>query len=389
MKEYSIKSIRMRQCLAVVSASGLLVAAAPPASALPGPRSEQWWFEAWQIENKVWPLTRGKGVTVGLIDTGVSTDLPDLRGSVVGKRITADGVVDDSVDHDTEKGGHGTGMAALIVGQGRGSGMVGVAPESKILSIYKGVLLGTAIRYAVDHGAKVINMSLAQQFAYCTEATQSGVDYALKNDVVVVASTGNDGPDNATLGEPANCVGVVAVAGLDAYLNVWKDSSAGANVVVAGPAADVGSIGRRGAFTAKANGTSQASALTAGVVAVMRSRYPKMPAREIVRRLLATTRDVGPKGWDKFTGYGAVVPYRALTEKIPGNTPNPVYKRIDDLSAGKAPQQANQQTALPAAPNTSAEKPKGSPGLLIGLIGGLAIAAVALLGFLFTVRRRS
>ncbi len=113
----------------------LMVAAVatPGLAAVPGPRREQWWFTAWAVQNKVWPITQGHGVTVAVIDTGVEARIPDLAGVVLpGTNLDGGGDGRTDVDTDTPPG-HGTGMAGLIASQGRGTGFVGVAPKAKIL----------------------------------------------------------------------------------------------------------------------------------------------------------------------------------------------------------------------------------------------------------------
>jgi len=135
-----------------------------PASALtfPKPMANQWWFTAWQVENKVWPITQGEGVTVAVLDSGVQANLPDFTGAVLPGTDATGGGGDGRTDTDTATvAGHGTAMAGLIAAQGRGTGFVGISPKAKILPIVadskNSVTKG--IRYAVDHHAKVINIS--------------------------------------------------------------------------------------------------------------------------------------------------------------------------------------------------------------------------------------
>ncbi|WP_328600814.1 S8 family serine peptidase [Actinomadura physcomitrii] len=374
-------------------ALALLTLDCPPAQAAPKPRPEEWWFDAWQITEKVWPLTQGNGVTVGLIDTGVEARLPGLR-SVVLPGTGGDNVPngDGRVDSDTKDGGHGTGMAALIAAQGSSDRMVGIAPKSRILPIIDSTVgFARDIRYAVDHGAKVINLSVGMPAESCPDAIRSAVDYAIQHDVVLVAAAGNE-PEDITTGAPANCPGVLAVGALDAHLSPWQKSTPGPNVMLAAPGVSVGSIGRAGAFTPGVNGTSSATALTSGVVALMRSRFPAMSGREIVQRMLATARDVGPKGWDNKTGYGALIPYKALTANVSRTAPNPVYNSTMTTPGNESEMNASN------SPNTSAHHvpPKSTShdiyNMNIRLILGVAaIAFTTLLGgliFNFARKRR-
>ncbi|WP_242891570.1 S8 family serine peptidase [Actinomadura litoris] len=380
----------VRSAIALTSAIALVSVHATPAGATsPTARAEEWWFDAWEVQKKVWPLTRGGGVVVGLVDTGVEARLPDLDGVVLkGVTFTGSGVGDGREDGDRKKGGHGTAMAALIAGQGRGTGMMGIAPGSRILPIEAGGLdYARSIRYAADHGAKVINISAGSPGSTCPDDLQQAVTYAVQRDAVIVASAGNDGFAAESGAYPANCPGVLAVGGVDAYLKTWEKSTPGDNVMIAGPGVAVGSIGKQGTFDWHLNGTSQAAALTSGVVALMRARYPRMPGRQIVQRILATAKDVGPKGWDKRSGYGAIIPYLALTANVPPQAPNPTYERLDRLN--KAPQPSTQGGGSPLnAPNGMDKEGKGG-----WLVGGALAASLALLvgigaSWLVLLRRR-
>lgn len=355
---------------------------AAPALAVPSPRNEEWWFGAWEVTNKVWPLTRGDGVVVAVIDSGVQADVADLRGVVLkGADFDGPAAGDGRRDFDTEKGGHGTAMAALIAGQGSGTGMAGVAPESRILPIAAATdNFVRTIHYAVDHGARVINISSTARSAHCIDDVQQAVAYAVQHDVVVVASAGNEGNAMESGNSPANCAGVLAVGALSADLTTWEKSTPGDNVMVAAPGGLVGSIGKDGTFSSRNNGTSQAAALTSGVIALIRSRYPHMPGREVVQRLLATAKDIGPKGWDKKTGYGAIIPYLALTANVPPNASNPVYERFDHLNQSSIQISSSKVSPSGGGPRKTAQDSHLSRSntrmLLIGLAFG-ALTAVA------------
>ncbi|MBO2447269.1 S8 family serine peptidase [Actinomadura barringtoniae] len=316
-------------------------------SAESSPRSKEWWLSVWEIESKVWPLTQGQGVTVGLIDTGVEATIPQLKGVVL-PGTDFEGAVqgrgDGRKDVDREFDGHGTSMAVLIAGQGPGDSMVGVAPKAKILPIQvtSEVQNDEAIRFAVDHGAKVINLSLGAPHD-CITSMQDAVNYAISKDVVVVAGAGNSPNDGDQT--PADCKGVLAVGGLDYQKRIADFSSPGKNIMVAAPAVMVGVTQKDGSFRERASGTSQASALTSGVIALLRARFPQMSGRQIVQRILNTTKDVGPKGWDNKTGNGAVIPYAALTANVFPGAANPVYGRYDQqlqAQKGGSPQAVNE-----------------------------------------------
>lgn len=151
----------------VAVAGALLFTAAPTASA-DYIRDGQWALDAFNPQ-KVWKESTGKNVIVAVIDSGVNGDHIDLKGNVLpGKSFAEDG---GTADHESGDD-HGTAMAALIAAHGHGpnhaDGIMGLAPDAKILPIKRNVSVGGnannidgPIRYAVDHGAKVINMSFA------------------------------------------------------------------------------------------------------------------------------------------------------------------------------------------------------------------------------------
>ncbi len=226
----------LRRALAagVVAAAGLIPALAAPAPAravtvAPGRAAQaaqpaqpvqslEWWFSAWDIRSKVWPLTRGAGVTVALLDSGVQANLPDIRAAVLPGGDTT-GAATNGMTDDDGPNGHGTGMASLIAGQGVAGGVLGIAPAAKILPVRVGGLgqvgsgttpqtVAAGIRYAVSHGAQVINMSLAipaPSASSCDPVLQDAVAYALQHNVVVVAGAGNYDNSGDPPEEPASC----------------------------------------------------------------------------------------------------------------------------------------------------------------------------------------
>jgi type VII secretion-associated serine protease mycosin len=334
-----------RAALALVAALGMVVLSPAPAHATPSPASGEWWFAPWAIDD-IWPTTTGGGVTVGVLDSGANPKIPELAGAVLpGGDVTGQGS-DGRTDFDKEKDGHGTAMAALIAGQGGGrSGFVGLAPGAKILPVrltHTGGYINSidvyrdGIRFATDHGARVINLSLGTDGAgypdACPEPVQQAVAYAIEHDVVVVAASGDEGDTTNAPQYPAACAGVLAVGGVDKYSNPWKGTQIQDYVDVAAPGSEVGWVGQSGTFYPNGWGTSGASALTAGAVALIRSANPDMPAREVVQRLMATAKDIGEPGRDEATGYGIIRIFRAMNKSeypVPADAPNPTFERLD------------------------------------------------------------
>lgn len=370
----------------------------PVAGATPQPRDEEWWFSTWDVQKKVWPLTTGRGVTVAVLDTGVNAKLADLADVVLpGTDLT--GRKDDGrTDFDAEGGGHGTGMTALIAGQG--PTMVGVAPGVRILpvTVYResgnysfADAQAKGIRYAVDHGAKVISMSTGgvspRGPLQCDYYTQDAVDYAIKHDVVLVSAAGNNGDTTNATASPTSCPGVVGVGAVDYQARPWVRTARQPYVVVAAPGVDTGSIGRAGVFS-NASGTSGSTALTAGAVALVRAKFPKMSGREVVQRIIASAIDTGPRGVDLQTGYGLLRPYHALTDRVPANAPNPVYERWDKEQ--QADTTATPSTTPSGAHSAAAKPHRGSGGssVMLYTAGGIVVfSLVAGIGVVVLRRR--
>lgn len=374
---------------AIASSSALILTTAMPAGADPRGREDQWWFSAWAIEEKVWPINKGAGVTVAVIDNGVNGRIPDLRGALVpGTDVRwtgGDGQIAPTSDlYDSP----GTGMAGLISSQGTGTGYMGIAPEAKIMPVASDFSVwDKAIRVAVDHGAKVI--SLSQGFAAhdgCRPTLQQAISYAVERDVVVVASAGNEGGQANKPLEPGDCIGVLTVGAVDHQRTPWAKTQRQPYISVAAPGVAVNTLRADGEIIDNVSGTSQAGALTAAVAALIRSKYPQMPARQVVQRILTTAKDVGPQGKDDMSGYGVVIPHDALTAQVPPTAPNPVFAAYDQWAkthTGPASATPAIETSGPAADKTAEQAARNTKLLIAGLctatvLGGLLIIIIGL-----------
>lgn len=378
--------------LVVAAGSGLVVGPAP-AHAADTVRGLQWYLEPLKIP-QAQKLSRGKGVVVAVVDSGVYAAHPDLKGQVLrGKGFSADVAPDGRSDPDAEKG-HGTGMAGIIAGRGGGvMHELGIAPDARILPVGLGADTRNAdvaggIRWAADHGADVINVSLAD--SVLRRELAEAVRYALSKDAVVVAGSGNVEQGMLTVQAPANIPGVIAVAGTDRSGGPWVGSAAGPEMVLAAPGERIiapapPSVSPNGYGVN--DGTSSSTAIISGVAALVRSRYPDLDAANVVNRLIRTARDEGPTGRDPQFGFGVVDPLAALTRSVPPVSANPLLEG--------------------AAPTSSASSSKGrnddEPMVTFGLAKGagriagtgfclLVVAALVVLLVLLTrrsVRRRA
>ncbi|MER7275819.1 type VII secretion-associated serine protease mycosin [Dactylosporangium sp. NPDC000244] len=381
-------------------------------------RSEQWQLTALDARD-AWKVSTGKGVIVAVIDSGVDATHPDLAGQVLPGLDLVDPAAGDEGKVDPV--GHGTTVAALIAGNNRDrSGAGGIAPGAKILPIRvldeankyddPGVV-AKAVRWAVDHRASVINLSLGG--ALRSEAIAEALQYAAAHDVVVVACTGNIATDPSIhqVWYPAREPGVVAVAGLGARTKtskgdvLWSGSLTGPETVLTAPAVDL--IGAKpGGGYWQVQGTSFATPLVAGAASLVRARFPKMSAANVINRLIGTAKDLGPKGRDDRFGYGEVDPVAALRDTVGEVATNPLAEDASGPGPEAAPagDEAEAEQAGPLRPGGAAPMPSTSAepdlrqlasdarteaGAVAGLTAVLVISIAGASGVLLHHRRRA
>lgn len=401
-----------------VLASVLVVASPAAADSI---RDRQYWLDQYGI-SQAWKTTRGAGVTVAVIDTGIDGSHPDLTGQVIaGTDVSGVGApngqtpVGDSSDH-------GTMVASLLAGHGHGSGagVIGVAPEAKLLAVSMGFGAGnvssddqiaTAVRWAVDNGADVINMSLTRNTLEWPESWDDAFLYAMQNDVVIVAAAGNRGSGTTQVGAPATMPGVLTVAGVDRSGSASFDaSSQGITISVAAPSEElVGAV--PGGEYVLWNGTSGATPLVAGLVALVRSAHPELDAGNVINRITATATQVGGEEVSPIYGHGRINAAAAVLSEVPAVEANPatqleewirLYRRADSRPS-EVPTETVTPSPTPApAPVAGPENPLGRllptvdslrtvgvPLLVYTTFGGLlAAAAVAAVRSFRRVRDR-
>ncbi|MFC6081440.1 S8 family peptidase [Sphaerisporangium aureirubrum] len=314
------------------SALALACLVAGPASALDVRGDQQWVLDALNAE-KAWEVTRGAGVTVAVLDSGVDPSVPELRGKVTVAPDMQSSMFDDA----PRNGSHGTAMASVIAGSGRDGGLRGVAPDARILSVpviadderdeekvepddgfgQAGESpLSRGLRYATDQGARVISMSLG---AYGSErADREAVAYALSRGVVLVAASGNDG-DSVYAREhgtsfwtfPAGFPGVIGVGSVDKKGKPTGFSSDNLSVMVAAPGDGVPAVFPGGSY-GRIEGTSVSTALVAGVAALIKSKYPTLRPELVAQALTSTTRGKPAARYNDKVGFGVVDAAAAL-----------------------------------------------------------------------------
>jgi subtilisin family serine protease len=284
-------------------------------------RGVQWALDAIHLgANKPLQAT-GAGALVAVIDSGVDATHPDLAGRVVPGP--------DLVDHDgdpSDPTGHGTHIAGIIAAAaGNGIGGAGVAPAARILAIRvlgsdndgTAANVAAGINAAVDAGADVINLSLnwsqaTQALAPVTAAMQRAADAG----ALVVVAAGNDAQgrcEEPVLPQRALCVGA-----LSSNLKLSPFSSYGQGLGLVAPGDDLMSTWNDDAYHSM-SGTSQAAAVTSGVAALLVGLG--LHGDDVMKRLLATTRDVGTPGVDARSGAGLLDAQRAVDGATQGRIP--------------------------------------------------------------------
>lgn len=269
-----------------------------------------------------WAITKGNPkVLVGIVDSGVDITHPDLKGKIVDTFNGADNNKDvkDVVGHGT----HVAGIAAAMTNNG--IGVAGVAAECGILAVKVSsgdssspstAGIANGVMWAADHGAAVINLSLGSRVE--SKAITEAVKYAMSKNIVVVAATGNDA--QRVMSYPAAVPGVVAVGATDSKDNRARYSNYGPWVSVTAPGSDILStfplnsnlIGQK--EYGSISGTSMATPFVTGLVALIRSKYPTMPAVMVKNVLEQSAQDKGKPGFDEEYGHGRVSSGRALVK---------------------------------------------------------------------------
>jgi Subtilase family len=363
-----------RPVMALIAAGAAAVSigvAAAPARA-DQVRHREWWLASLGVTN-AWAASQGAGVTVAVLSDGVDASHPDMTGSVTAAPAPAGAPVASGQYF----GEQGTAIASLIAGHGHGShgraGIVGVAPEARVLSVpvtlpaddpklNQSAIAATipdataaGIRYAVRHGATVIDLPIdpgqpgssgtggASAAAGGSTAEKSAISYALARNVVLVAPAGDDGAATDAANYPAAYPGVLAIGAFNsAFIKApWSSHQSYVTLTAAGvgmlAAANTGGYQR-------ISSTSAASAVVSGIVALIKSRYPDLTAEQVRRSLISSTVFRPAGGMAHGSGYGTVNAARAMAAAAKLST-----APADQAGAGAQPALAPAAAATPSA----------------------------------------
>ncbi|MEW5355685.1 S8 family serine peptidase [Streptomyces sp. 16-176A] len=379
-----------------------------PSAAASDAQSQQWYLGPMQAE-QMWKTSTGEGIKVAVIGTGVNPDTPSLRGQVLQgvDALVKDGLAKGSATQTDDTTGQGTTAAELIAGTGKGGGLRGLAPGVKIIPIRVPALkhdelpdpnypLATAVRAAVDSGAKIIDFAVGNQYPIGTQIVGDvAFDYAVKKGALMVAGTGDNRKEGNKTQYPAAYPHVVGVASSGKDWEVSSTSQYGGYVDLAAPGEDVPRWcdAKFQRYCQDGGGTVAASALVSASAALVWSAHPDWTANQVLGSLIDTAGRSWPKDDpSKYGGYGAVRPrmvvenagYKAGPADVDplatenGESAAPEPSAVGSASASAASQAPQKTTTGGTSAAGSSAESTGDSNTLWIVLG--AAAAVVVLG---------
>ncbi|MEV0190380.1 type VII secretion-associated serine protease mycosin [Kitasatospora purpeofusca] len=348
-----------------------------PAVAVDSIREQQWHLDTMKAP-EIWQTSKGQGITVAVVDGGFRLDHPDLVGQLLpGKDLSG---LPGGIGVD--KSGHGTGIAGLIAGSGKGlggKGAYGLAPDAKVLPIKininddpaqpidaSGYLkqVSQGITYAADQGAKVINVSSVAGSSGVSAGDVAELDksvkYANGKGALVVAGAGNSGQEGNPSLYPAALPSIIAVAAADRAGTATDESEHGPQIDIAAPGVDIYTSCVAESGYCKKHGTSDATALVSASAALLWAAHPGWTPNQITRVLIGTAGK--PKdGTNRtdFIGYGIVRPRVALT--TPGDPGPADVSPLVEPSADATPSTSTPTASVPVVSQSPAAQPAPTP----------------------------
>ncbi|WP_344257946.1 S8 family serine peptidase [Streptomyces sodiiphilus] len=395
----------------------LLVAVSVPNRAAADELNQAWYLEEFRAA-EMWQRSQGQGITVAIIDTGVDSTVPELRGQVLEGMDFLAGEGTGLLDND----GHGTAMAALVAGTGASGGVQGLAPEAKILPLRvanqpDGFELGSieesiieAIEFAANSDARILSIAVENQLRVTRhqERVDAAISKAARRGKLIFVAAGNGGGDDIKNSALALQEGVIGVAATGRDGKRAPYSAHGSYVGLAAPGRE---ISLRCDFPAgdvcvREGGTSSASALASASAALIWSANPEWTKNQVLRVMMETADGPSKTPRNHYVGYGTVRPDRVLLdgEGDPGDPDvNPMFERYEaalDPPATPEPSAGGQEepgksggaaedahtesagasagagdgTEERAAESNGEERGIGGPAVLFGLAGVVIVA---------------
>lgn len=295
-----------------------------PNDPLYGPSISQQWFLPRIHADAAWDLTKGQAsIVVAVVDTGLDLNHPDLQGQWINGYNELN---PQSLPQDNQ--GHGTHVSGIIAAALNNSiGVAGIAPQCKIMPIKAldsngqgdDMDIAVGIRWAVDHGAKIINLSLGSPLNSNGTYDDSGVvddavKYAHSKGVLLVAAAGNDGI--GILNYPAALPGVIAVGSADSQNRRSYFSNYGSTLSLLAPGEQILStfpVSLPGQMPYQSlSGTSVATPIVSAVAALIWSANPTWNKDQVIQKLLSSANVLQTQGWTATQGFGQVDALQAL-----------------------------------------------------------------------------
>jgi len=367
-------------------------------------RSGQWHLTALKIsEAHQLSPGLGAGIKIGIMDTGVDGNHPDLTGNV----LPGLDLYGQDPKGWTDAVGHGSGMAGLAVahghGAGNGDGALGIAPRAQVIPVRIGTegdptaqILGKekaaspadfarGVSWLIDQGARIISIAYTVSAA---DAAQNAIKAARSKGVIVIISAGNKSDGNWVDGGTINASITVGASDQAGQLDPsTAEPGPFSPINLLAPGREVVSTSFQDKYRI-GTGTSPSSAILAGTAALIWSKYPTISADEVVWRMEGTAHDVGAAGNDKQTGWGVVDPVAALAPNVP---PSP--GAVTPPSTTGCPVAGEEPPAcLPPRPTEQQPAAQGSDSSGLGtpaiVAGGVALVIIVGLAVTLFVRRR-